>query len=115
MVLTSSKPENGIEMTAAIPAAGLGSTGFWGTVSAITGMCSPPSRRSLDDALTLRAPLEQPVDDDDVGPHLLDLRGGPAAVRDDVDQPDGLLGVEEAADVLRHLRHVLHEEEADLV
>ena len=68
----------------------------------------------LDDAAPLRAPLEQPVDDDDVGAQLLDLGRHAATVCDDIDQLDRLLGVEQAADVLGDLWHVLDEEQADL-
>src|SRR5664280_2830861 len=68
----------------------------------------------LDDPVTLRAPLEQPVADDDVGAQLLDLGRHPAAVRHDVHELDRLLGVEQAADVLGDLWHILDQEQADL-
>jgi hypothetical protein len=38
-----------------------------------------------------------------------------AAVADHVEELDVRLGVEQATNVLRHLRHVLDEQEADLV
>jgi hypothetical protein len=66
-------------------------------------------RQALDPA------LEQGVDEDDVRAELLDLREDLAAVAQDVEELDGALGVQEAADVLRHLRNVLDEEEARLV
>ena len=74
----------------------------------------PDLADELDHATGLGPALEQPVDDHHVRTQLLDLRRRPAAVRDDVDELDGLLGVEEAADILGDLRHVLHEEEANL-
>ena len=66
-----------------------------------------------DDLLALRASLEEPVDDDDVGPQLARLGRRAAAVAHDVDELDLRLRVQQAAHVLGDLGHVLHEEEAD--
>ena len=59
--------------------------------------------------------LQQGVDHDDVRVPLADELGHLPSVADDVEQLDVRLRVEQAADVLRDLRHVLDEEEADLV
>ncbi len=59
--------------------------------------------------------LQQGVDHDDVGVALAHELGHLAAVADHVEELDVRLGVEQATNVLRHLRHVLDEQEADLV
>ena len=69
----------------------------------------------LDELGALDPALQQGVDEDHVGSELGDLADGLAAVGDDVEQLDGLLRVEQAADVLRDLRHVLDDQEAGLV
>jgi hypothetical protein len=61
-----------------------------------------------------RSALQQ-RDHDDVGPELLDRAEGLGAVIEDVEQLDPALGIEEAADMLRHLGHVLDEQQARLV
>ncbi len=66
-----------------------------------------------DDLLALRPTLEEPVDDDDVGPELAGLGDGAAAVGDDVDELHLRLGAEQPAHVLGHLGDVLDEEQAD--
>ncbi len=61
------------------------------------------------------AALEQGVDHDDVGPVLADPRLDLGPVGDDVDEADLILGVQQAPDVLRDLRHVLDEQQANLI
>ena len=110
-----SKPENGIASTPWMPAAGSVSTGFWGTVRTMTGHAEPGLVELLDELQALDPALEQRVDEDDVGPELLDLGHDLRAVGHDVEQLDAALGVQQAADVLRDLRHVLDEEQAGLI
>ena len=94
---------------------GSASTGFWGTVRTMTGTPRLGVVDLLDELQALDPALEQRVDDDDVGPELADLGDGLAAVGDDVEQLDLSLGVQQAADVLRDLRHVLDDQQANLV
>jgi hypothetical protein len=68
----------------------------------------------LDELEALHPTLEQSVGDHDVGPQLGDLAGRLRAIRDDVEQLDGRLRVEEAPDVLGDLGDVLDQEQADL-
>ena len=69
----------------------------------------------LGDLQALHAALEQGIDHHHVRPQLVDLiRHGPAVLLD-VEQLDALLAVQQVAHVLRHLRDVLDEEQADLI
>ena len=69
----------------------------------------------LDELRALDPALQQGVDHHDVGAELADLLDRPAAVGEHVEQLDRLLGVQQAADVLGDLRHVLDDQEARLV
>ena len=69
----------------------------------------------LDQAGALDPALQERIHDHDVGPQLLDLEEGLAALAEHVKQLDLALRVQEAADVLRDLRHVLDDEQACLV
>ncbi len=69
----------------------------------------------LDQLGALDPALEQRVDHDDVRSELADLVDGAATVGQDVEELDYLLRVEEAADVLRDLRHVFDDQEPRLV
>ena len=69
----------------------------------------------LDEARALDPALQERVDDHHVRPQLLDLEQGLAAFTQDVEQLDLALRVQEAADVLRDLRHVLDDQQACLV
>ena len=91
------------------------STGFWGTVRTMTGTPSPASAICSTSWQALDPALEQRVDEDDVRSELLDLGQDLAAVGQDVEQLDRALRVQQAADVLRHLRDVLDEQQARLV
>ena len=69
----------------------------------------------LGDLQALHPPLEQRVDHHHVRSQLVDLlRHGPAVLLD-VEQLDALLAVQQVAHVLRHLRDVLDEQQADLI
>ena len=69
----------------------------------------------LDELEALDPALQQRVDEDDVGPHLLDRRERPAAVGQDLEELDALLRVEQTADVLGDLWDILDDEQACLV
>ena len=69
----------------------------------------------FDELGALDPALEQGVDEHDIGAQLADLGERLAAVGQDVEDLDRLLGVEQAADVLRDLWHVLDDEQARLV
>jgi hypothetical protein len=75
----------------------------------------PGARDLLGERQALDPALQEGVDEDDVGTKLLDVGQHLRAVAQDVEQLDRALGVEQAADVLGHLRHVLDDEEARLV
>ena len=69
----------------------------------------------LDELGPLDPALEQRVDEDDVRAELADLLERLAAIGQHVEELDRLLRVQEPPDVLRHLRHVLDDEQAGLV
>ena len=69
----------------------------------------------LDELGPLDPALEQGVDQDDVGTDLVDRGDRPAALGQDVEELDPRLGVEQPADVLGDLRHVLDDQQARLV
>ena len=69
----------------------------------------------LDEARALHPALQERVDDHDVRSQFLDLEQGLAAFTQDVEQLDLALCVQEAADVLGDLRHVLDDQQACLV
>ena len=69
----------------------------------------------LDELGALDPALEQRVDEDDVGPQLPDRGDRPRAVGQHVEQLDPGLGVQQAADVLGDLWHVLDDEQARLI
>ena len=74
---------------------------------------TPSSRQDhLGDLQTVDLALQQGVDDQHVGLKLPDWSSRLATVGDDVEQLDLRLRVEQAADVLGDLRHVLDEEQA---
>jgi hypothetical protein len=69
----------------------------------------------LDQLGTLDPTLEQRVHQDDVGPHLVDRGDGPTALRQDLEQFDPRLGVEQAANVMGDLRDVFDDQQAGMV
>jgi hypothetical protein len=69
----------------------------------------------LDELGALHPTLEERVDEHDIRSQLADLGEGLAAVADDVEKLDGRLAVQQPADVLRDLRHVLDDEEPGLI
>ena len=81
----------------------------------MTGTLTPGILDLLDELKALDPALEQRVDEDDVRPELLDLGDDLRSVGHHVEELDARLRVQQAADVLRHLRDVLDEEQAGLV
>ena len=110
-----SKPENGIESTPWMPLAGSTSTGFCGHRQHDDRHVELRRVDLLDELGALDPALEQGVDEHDVRAELADLGERLAAVGQDVEQLHGLLRVEQAADVLGDLRHVLDDQQARLV
>ena len=98
-----------------MPLAGSTSTGFWGTVSTMTGTPRPAAWICSTSLGPLIRPWSSASTMHDVRAELADLVQRACAVGEDVEQLDRLLGVQQAADVLRDLRHVLDDQEARLV
>ena len=111
----SSKPENGIDSTPWTPFVRVDLDRVLRHGQHDHRHMQPGLMDLLDELRALDPALEQGVDHHDVGTQLGDLVDGPAAVGEHVEQLDCLLGVEEAADVLRDLRHVLDDQETRLV
>ena len=110
-----SKPENGIDRTPWIPALGV-------RLDRVLRDGQDDDRDAelrlvdlLDELGALEPALEQGVDEHDVGAQLADRGERAAAVVEDVEQLDPALRVQQAADVLRDLRHVLDDQQAGLV
>ena len=76
-----SNPENGIARTAWTPASGSTSTGFWGTVSMMTGTLQTGLLDLLGELGALDPALQQRVDEHDVGAQLADLGRAPCCRR----------------------------------
>ena len=110
-----SKPENGIDRTPWMPVLASGSIGVCGHGQDDDRHAELGVVDHLDELEALDPALEQRVDEDDVGPHLLDRGERPAAVGQDLEELDPLLRVEQTADVLGDLRDILDDEQARLV
>ena len=91
------------------------STGFCGTVRTMTGTPSSASWIILDQLEALDPALEERVDEDDVGPELPDRGDRPRAVGQHVEELDPGLCVQQIADVLGDLWHILDDEQARLI
>ena len=63
------------------PSSGSTSTGFWGTVSMMTGTLEPDFRDLLGELRTLDPALQEGVDEHDVRPQLADLGDAPCCRR----------------------------------
>ena len=81
----------------------------------MTGIPSSGLVDHLDELRPLDPALEQRVDEDDIGPQLLDRRDGARAVAQDLEQLHPRLGVEQTADVLGDLWDVLDDEQSRLI